>query len=73
MKKEQKELVNEMMKVYENNPNVMIYVVSLMKKYEELEQRINKAIEYINKGYYEMNLNPVNFSKKLLNILYGDE
>lgn len=37
-KKIQESLVNEMMKVSKTNPDVMIYMQSLMKCYEELEQ-----------------------------------
>ena len=37
-KKLKKHLVDEMMKVYETNPDVMFYMEALMKKYEELEQ-----------------------------------
>lgn len=37
-KKIQKHLVDEMMKVSKTNPDVMIYMQTLMKKYEELEQ-----------------------------------
>lgn len=37
-KKLQKHLVDEMMKVSETNPDVMIYMQVLTKKYEELEQ-----------------------------------
>ena len=37
-KKLQKHLVDEMMKVSETNPDVMLYMEALMKKYEELEQ-----------------------------------
>lgn len=37
-KKLQKHLVDEMMKVSKTNPDVMIYMQALMKKYEELEQ-----------------------------------
>ena len=36
-KKLQEDLVNEMMKVSKTNPNVMIYMQSLMKCYEDLE------------------------------------
>ena len=37
-KKLQKHLVDEMMKVSKTNPDVIIYMEVLMKKYEELEQ-----------------------------------
>lgn len=37
-KKIQEDLVNEMMKVSKTNPDVMIYMQSLMKCYENLEQ-----------------------------------
>ena len=37
-KKLQKHLVDEMMKVSETNPDVIIYMEALMKKYEELKQ-----------------------------------
>lgn len=36
-KKLQKDLVDEMMKVYETNPNVMLYMQALMECYEKLE------------------------------------
>lgn len=58
-KKLQKHLVDEMMKVYETNPDVMLYMQSLMENYEQLEQEnkqlkkiIDKAIEYI-KGHFQ--------------------
>ena len=37
-KKIQKHLVNEIIKVSKTNPDVIIYMQVLMKKYEELEQ-----------------------------------
>lgn len=37
-KKLQKHLVDEMMKVSKTNPDVIIYMGALIKKYEELEQ-----------------------------------
>lgn len=43
-KKLQKQLVDEMMKVYETNPDVMLYMQSLMENYEKLEQE-NKQLE----------------------------
>lgn len=54
-RKLQKHLVDEMMKVSESNPDVMFYMESLMKKYEELEQKAEQlenirkeVIGYIN-------------------------
>ena len=51
----QQELVEEIMKASEEYPNAILYMETLMKDYERLEQenqqledRINKAIEYIN-------------------------
>lgn len=41
-KKIQEDLVNEMMKVSKTNPDVMIYMQSLMKCYEELEKENKK-------------------------------
>lgn len=38
-KKIQKHLVDEMMKVSQTNPEVILYMESLMKKYLELEQK----------------------------------
>lgn len=53
-KKLREDLVNEMMKVYETNPDVIIYIHSLMKCYENLEkenQQLKKqkddVVEYI--------------------------
>lgn len=48
-KKLQKHLVDEMMKVYKTNPDVMIYMQSLMENYEKLEQE-NKQLIEINKN-----------------------
>ena len=45
-KKLQKNLVDEMMKVYETNPDVMLYMQSLMENYEKLEQK-NKQLKSI--------------------------
>ena len=44
-KKIQENLVNEMMKVSKTNPDVMIYMQSLMKCYEELELENEKLQE----------------------------
>ena len=44
----QKHLIDEMMKVYETNPDVMIYMEALMKKYEEKEQEIDRLNNVIN-------------------------
>lgn len=52
----QKHLIDEMMKVYKTNPDVMIYMEALMKKYEEKEQeidRLNNVIEIMEK-YFEL-------------------
>lgn len=38
----QKHLIDEMMQVYKTNPDVMIYMEVLMKKYEEKEQKIDR-------------------------------
>lgn len=45
-KKLQKHLVDEMMKVYETNPDVMLYMQALMENYEKLEQE-NKQLKNI--------------------------
>ena len=47
-KKLQKHLVDEMMKVYETNPSVIIYMQSLMENYEKLEQENKKLKEEAN-------------------------
>lgn len=44
----QKHLIDEMMKVYKTNPDVMIYMEALMKKYEEKEQEIDRLNNVIN-------------------------
>ena len=44
----QKHLIDEMMKVYKTNPDVMIYMEALMKKYEEKEQEIDRLNNIIN-------------------------
>lgn len=44
----QKHLIDEMMKVYNTNPDVMIYMEALMKKYEEKEQEIDRLNNVIN-------------------------
>ena len=56
-KKLQEDLVNEMMKVSKTNPDVMIYMQSLMKCYEDLEkenQQLKKqkddVVEYIKEN-----------------------
>ena len=56
-KKLQEDLVNEMMKVSKTNPDVMIYMQSLMKCYEELEQENQQlkkqkddVVEYIKEN-----------------------
>lgn len=56
-RKLQKHLVDEMMKVSKTNPDVMFYMEALMKKYEELEQKVEqlenirkKAIEYMKEN-----------------------
>lgn len=41
-KKMQKQLVDEMMKVSKTNPDVMIYMQSLMKCYEDLEKELDQ-------------------------------
>lgn len=53
-RKLQKHLVDEMMKVSESNPDVMFYMEALMKKYEDLQQKVEQlenirkeAIRYI--------------------------
>ena len=74
-RKLQKYLVDEMMKVSKTNPDVMIYMQALMEKYEDLQQRINKAIESIE------DCKKVNGDEKtciidynyLLDILKGDD
>ena len=61
-KKIQEDLVNEMMKVSKTNPDVMIYMQSLMKCYEDLEkenQQLKKqkddVVEYCNKTIESLN------------------
>ena len=56
-KKLQEDLVNEMIKVSKTNPDVMIYMQSLMKCYEDLEkenQQLKKqkddVVEYIKEN-----------------------
>lgn len=51
-RKLQKHLVDEMMKVSESNPDVMFYMEALMKKYEELEQKVEQ-LENIRKEIKE--------------------
>lgn len=51
-KKLQKHLVDEMMKVYETNPNVMIYMESLMENYEKLEQE-NKQLKELKYKFFD--------------------
>ena len=51
-RKLQKHLVDEMMKVSETNPDVMFYMEALMKKYEELEQKVEQ-LENIRKEAIE--------------------
>ena len=41
-RKLQKHLVDEMIKVSKTNPDVMFYMEALMKKYEELEQKVEQ-------------------------------
>ena len=50
-KKIQENLVNEMMKVSKTNPDVMIYMQSLMKCYEDLEEENKKLQE--EKDHYK--------------------
>jgi hypothetical protein len=52
-----KNLVDEMMKVSESNPDVIFYMEALMKEYEELEQKVEQlenirkeAIEYMKEN-----------------------
>lgn len=52
-KKLQEHLVNEMMKVNETNPDVMIYMQSLMKCYEDLEQENQQLKENYDRIYNE--------------------
>ncbi len=49
-RKLQKHLVDEMMKVSKTNPDVMFYMESLMKKYEELEQKVEQLETIINEA-----------------------
>lgn len=58
-KKLQKKLVDEMMKVSETNPDVMIYMQALMKCYEDLEKENNelsKMCELYSKSLYNADL-----------------
>lgn len=73
-RKLQKHLVDEMMKVSESNPDVMFYMEALMKKYEELEQKVEqlenirkKAIGFTNSHFKEMVADEE--AQALLNIL----
>ena len=45
----QKHLVDEMMKVSETNPDVMLYMQSLMENYEKLEKENQQLKELCNK------------------------
>ena len=66
-RKLQKHLVDEMMKVSETNPDVMFYMKALMKKYEELEQKVEqqeKEIDRLNNKVSEL-------EKWLEEITYG--
>lgn len=65
-RKLQKHLVDEMMKVSESNPDVMFYMEALMKKYEELEQKVEQlesikkeATEYINHATIGADSSPI--------------
>lgn len=54
-KKIQKQLVDEMMKVSQTNPDVMIYMQALMKSYEKLEQEnqdLSRMCELYSKSLY---------------------
>ena len=77
--KELKEqLKKEMLDLCETNSSVMTYMECLMRKYENLQSKIDKAIEFIKeKGcYYSgdfddiLDLYDLN---DLLNILQGDD
>ena len=63
---------------YKKTPLSMDYTISIktieqvVKDYQKLENKLNQIKEYVNKSYYEMNLNPVKFSEKLLEIV-GDK
>ena len=83
-RKLQKHLVDEMMKVSKTNPDVIIYMEALMKKYEELEQKVEQlekenirqkeVIELINKNsQYPTYYLTGNIVKDLLNILNKGE
>ena len=78
MKKKQKQIVDEMMKVYETNPDLINYMEALMKfcidllqKVEQLENIRKKAIEYIKS--YKNDYAPYELSdynvREILNIL----
>ena len=42
--KDEKELIDQMMKVSETNPDVILYMQALMESYEKLENKLNKII-----------------------------
>lgn len=52
-KKIQEDLVNEMIKVSKTNPDVMIYMQSLMKCYEDLEKENQQLKENYDRIYNE--------------------
>ena len=56
-KKLQEDLVNEMIKVSKTNPDVMIYMQSLMKCYEDLEkenQQLKKQKDDVVEGLKDL-------------------
>ena len=81
-RKLQKHLVDEMMKVSESNPDVMFYMEALMKKYEDLQQKVEQlenirkeAIQWIDEHDYYSGSSDIYYfsdftpSNDLLNIL----
>ena len=63
----QKHLVDEMMKVFETNPDVILYMQSLMENYQKLEQE-NKQLKEENAGLKEWKEDLLNENIALENI-----
>lgn len=51
--KVKKQLVDEMLKLAETNPDVMTYMDALMKCHMKLQYRIDKVRELIENDYFE--------------------
>jgi len=63
MKKKQKQIVDEMMKVYETNPDVINYMEALMKFCIDLLQKV----EQLEKENKELNLELSGYRQAILN------